>query len=320
MQNPASSNTCTHTFADRHIHGIAGVDFATSSTAAIRDALAFLRSRRTTAVTASIPTMTGVDTEAALHTVEPLVHQTLLEGVHLEGPFIAPRFAGAHPRDAILTPHSPAGQDYLRMVHDHQSANSSIRMMTVAPELPGFQDLVEQLVAMGIAPALGHTNADYQGMRTSIDDLYRLTGEPVVITHGYNAMRGFHHRDPGPLLAIMEAARDHQVVVELIADGQHVALEVIRWWFATYPEVIRLVSDASAATLPPGVRPLTAGTPRLGHLDLAYGTSAGPRLADHTTLASGARDLLSMHDGLVDAGFEHDHVCVAMRAEAHEDL
>jgi len=97
-------------------------------------------------------------------------------------------------------------------------------------------------------------------------------------------------------------------------------LEVIRWWFATYPEVIRLVSDASAATLPPGVRPLTAGTPRLGHLDLAYGTSAGPRLADHTTLASGARDLLSMHDGLVDAGFEHDHVCVAMRAEAHEDL
>lgn len=314
MQSPDFSKTCTHTFADRHIHGIAGVDFATSSEAQIRAALALLRRRRTTRVTASLPTMSPALLQTALATLGPLVHESLLDGVHLEGPFIASQYAGAHPRDAILTPDSATGQALLRMILDTEAAGPSITMMTLAPELPGFDTLAADLVAADIIPALGHTDASYHSMRTGIQHVYQLTGQPVVITHAYNAMRGFHHRDPGPMLAIMEAASAQQVVVELIADGNHVAMEVIRWWFDTYPEAVRLVSDASAATLPAGVVPLTSRVPRLGQVELGFASSSGPKLADRVTLASGAQDLVAIHQRLVEYGFDHDLVCGAMQA------
>lgn len=313
MQTPDSSDTCTQTFHDRHIHGIAGVDFATSSSDQIRAALALLRDRRTTHVTASLPSLQVEDLWAALAQLQRLHGQGLVAGVHLEGPFIAPEYAGAHPHEALLKPDSVAGRDLLGQLLQLQAETSLVTMMTVAPELPGFEDLVQQLVAHGITPALGHTGATSDQMRAAITRIYALTEQPVMVTHLYNAMRGFHHRDPGPLLAVAEAAASGRVVVELIADGHHVDVKLIRWWFHHYPTAVRLVSDASAATVIAGQPPLTAGPPRLGDRVLQHTGPAGPRLAGQDTLASGGKDLLSIHDGLVAAGFAHDLVCGAMQ-------
>lgn len=306
----ASSSHCRQTFADQHIHGIAGVDFATSAIADIHKALDLLAQRRTTRVTASIPSV-------QLSTLSPLLDRLRavrqrISGVHLEGPYLAPQYAGAHSPDALLDPTSGQGQAFLQTVIDHQHATGMVSMMTVAPELPGFTNLVQQLVSVGIRPALGHTAATALEMQDGIDTIYRLTNQPVTITHLYNAMRGFHHRSPGPLLPILEAAAEGKVRVELIGDGHHVDRAVVRWWLATYPDAVQLVSDASAATLPPNTAPLTLATPNLGPTRLAYPTATGPRLADNRTLASGGGDLLSTHDKLVAAGIDHDRICSAM--------
>ena len=312
MPNRASSNdTCT--FTDRHIHGLAGVDFATSAVSDIRRALNLLASRDTTEVTASLPTMDRALLSETLPRLGSLHAEGLISGVHLEGPLLAPEFAGAHPRSAILTPHEARGRRFLETVVEHQTSGPLVTMMTLAPELPGFDHTSAWLVDHGIDPALGHTGADYQQMRHGIATVHALTDKPVTITHLYNAMRGFHHRDPGPILAVLEAAERGEVIIELIADGYHIDLGLVRWWFNHHPDIIRLVSDASAATLPPGVEPLAAGHPQLGQVQLHYPGATGPQLAGTTTLASGGKDLRSIHDDLLAAGFDHDQICAAMR-------
>jgi len=313
MPNHASSSACTSTFADRHIHGVAGVDFATSSVAEIREALALLASRRTTRVTASLPSLSLDVIGTALERLNALYAEGLIEGAHLEGPFIATDYAGAHPPHVLQIPDSSMGQRFVETVVEQQANSPLVTMMTVAPELPGFSELARQLVAHGIQPALGHTGATYEQFRDAIDVIAELTDKPVVITHLYNAMRGFHHRDPGPILAVVEAAEAHQVSIELIADGHHVDLGLIRWWFDHYPDTIRLVSDASAATGIAGHTPISPQHPRLGHHLLQHHPEHGPRLADGHTIASGSQDLLAIHDDLVAAGFDHELVCAAMR-------
>ena len=308
-----ASSSCTNTFTDRHIHGIAGVDFATSGEGAIRAAVELLASRRTTGLIASLPALRLETLEPALDRLAGLHAAGVIAGVHLEGPFLAPEFAGAHPLEALLSPSSSVGRHLLEAILQRQTDTRCITMMTLAPELPGFADTVALLVNAGIEPALGHTAATYSEMRRGIELVFDQTARPVVITHCYNAMRGFHHRDPGPLLAVIEAVERGEVLVEFIADGHHVDLEVLRWWFQRWPRAIRLVSDASAATLPGDGPPLVHGAPRLGHISLANSDKHGPRLADETTLASGGKDLLAIHDDLVSAGFQHDDVCAAMR-------
>ena len=316
MQTHDSSRICTHTFADRHIHGIAGVDFATSSVSEIRAALTLLASRRTTTVTASVPTVELSVLGNTLDRLRILHAEDLLAGVHLEGPFISADFAGAHPHNAILDPDSNAGRAFLDTVFEYQADSPSVTMMTVAPEVAGFEHLVSQLALHGIETALGHTGASYEQMRHAIEVVHGHTGQPVVITHLYNAMRGFHHRDPGPLLAILEAVQACKVIVELIADEHHVDMALIRWWFDHHPAAVRLVSDASAATHITSCAPLSDKPPRLGHMTLQHGKKAGPMLTGGHTIASGGKDLLAIHDGLVAAGLDHDLVCTAMRGAA----
>ena len=244
-----SSKACTQTFTDRHIHGIAGVDFATSPVAQVREALTLLATRRTVSVTASLPTLELSALTDAIERLQGLHSAGLIAGVHLEGPFLSSEFAGAHPHHALEHPDSATGQRYVDQVLTQQRDTGMFIMMTLAPELPGAQRLIDRLVQHDIEPALGHTGASYQQMREAIEQIYALTGRPVVITHLYNAMRGFHHRDPGPLLAVLEAAQAHRVTVELIADGLHLDLGLVRWWFQQHPEAVRLVS---ALQQPPG--------------------------------------------------------------------
>ena len=151
-------------------------------------------------------------------------------GVHLEGPFLNPAHAGMHPVERLRTP-----ADGVPAWTEHPA----VRLVTLAPELPGAIDLIARLTERGIAVALGHSGADANVARSAVDAGARL------VTHVFNAMAPLHHRAPG--LAGL-ALVDDRVRVTVIADGQHVdplVLELVR---RSARARTVLVTDATPAT------------------------------------------------------------------------
>jgi N-acetylglucosamine-6-phosphate deacetylase len=111
-------------------------------------------------------------------------------------------------------------------------------MVTLAPELPGGLDAVRRLTAAGVVAAIGHTDATYDNALAALD------AGATVGTHLFNAMRGVHHREPGPVTALLEHP---DAYVELIADGVHLHPAVLRLAATRKPELAVLITDAMAA-------------------------------------------------------------------------
>ena len=126
-------------------------------------------------------------------------------------------------------------------------------MVTLAPELPGGLDAVRRLAAAGVVAAVGHTDATYDEARAALD------AGATVGTHLFNAMRGLHHREPGPVAALLERP---DAYVELIADGVHVHPALVGMVASAKPGHTVLVTDAMAAAGAPD------GDYRLGGLDV----------------------------------------------------
>jgi N-acetylglucosamine-6-phosphate deacetylase len=154
-------------------------------------------------------------------------------GAHLEGPYLSLSRRGAHDASALRTP----DLDEVEMLLE--AASGHLSQVTLAPELPGADRITSRLVEAGVVVAVGHTDCDYAQARTAFD------GGASVLTHAFNAMRGIHHRDPGPVVAAVD---DANATLELVADGHHVADPVIRLAFGAAPRRIALVTDAMAAT------------------------------------------------------------------------
>ena len=154
-----------------------------------------------------------------------------LLGAHLEGPFLAEKRRGAHPREHLASPGLRALEDRIGGYED------DIALMTLAPELPGAEPVITRLRQLGITVALGHSTASAEQARKAFD------GGVGMITHAFNAMPGLHHRDPGPL---GEACRRGDVALGLIADGVHVDPTMTVLLQRLAPEQIVLVSDALA--------------------------------------------------------------------------
>lgn len=155
------------------------------------------------------------------------VEDALFKGIHLEGPFIADAFKGCHPPSLIA---EPTERDLQRIL---EAGKGVLRSITIAPEKfsPAMIDDIRQ---SGVVVAVGHTDADYEQAR-------RVLAEPgTVLTHAFNAMRGIHHRMPGPVVA----ALDEGAFTELIADGHHVHPSVAR---LLNPHRVILVTDAMSA-------------------------------------------------------------------------
>ena len=170
----------------------------------------------------------------------PLVQDGVVDGIHLEGPYLAPACRGAHRADALRDP------DVVEIVALLDVAGDAIRVVTVAPERAGAVELIELLVARGVAVAVGHTAASAGETRAALDAGARIA------THLFNAMPALHHRDGGPVLALLD---DERVTCELIVDGHHLDADVVRWvWRLLGPSRRILVSDSSPATgVPDGV-------------------------------------------------------------------
>ena len=151
-------------------------------------------------------------------------------GVHLEGPFLSPRRLGTHGAAARRDP-DPALLDRLL-------DGGPVRLMTLAPELPGADALILRLLERGVTVSLGHSDATAEQANAAFDLGVR------TVTHLFNAMRPFMHRDPGIVGAAL--ARD-DVIVQLILDGVHLASETATVALRAAPGRVALVTDSIAA-------------------------------------------------------------------------
>jgi N-acetylglucosamine-6-phosphate deacetylase len=218
-------------FVDLHVHGGGGASFDSGTADAADVAAAAHLAHGTTSMAASLVTDTPGRMSDAVRELALLVDDGRLAGIHLEGPWLSPRRSGAHQPGALTHPTPGAIEKLLT------AGGGAVRMVTLAPELPGGLDAVGRLADAGVLVAIGHTDATYDEARAALDAGARLG------THLFNAMRPLHHRDPGPVGALLDAPVD----VELIADGVHLHPAVLRTVFAAKPGRCILVTDAMAA-------------------------------------------------------------------------
>ena len=234
-------------FVDVHVHGGDGAQVHGDSTDEVADAVATLAAFHARHGTTALVATTVTDTPEQLRTAVAGVARSAVLGSHLEGPWLSPARRGAHDPALLRAP----DVDELRALID--ASEGTLRMVTVAPELPGADALVRAAVDAGVVVSVGHTDADLATVRRAFDLGARH------VTHLFNGMPGLHHRDPGPVAAALE---DPRVSVEVIADGRHVHPAVLGLVGRLLPDRLVAVTDATAATgLPPG-------THRLGSRDV----------------------------------------------------
>ena len=217
-------------FVDLQVNGFAGVDLMSADAEGYRRAGEALLE---TGVTSYLPTFISAPEEdllAALGNVPLEAAGARILGVHLEGPFLSKERLGIHPPAARRDP-DPALLERLL-------GAGPVRMMTLAPELPGADELIDRLLLGGIAVSCGHTDA------TAAEAVRAFDRGARAVTHIFNAMRPFLHRDPG--LAGAALARE-DVIVQIILDGVHLAEETARVVWQAAPGRVALVTDAVAA-------------------------------------------------------------------------
>ncbi len=219
---------------DLQVNGYAGVDAAHGSVDQLQQmGLDLARD----GVLAYQPTLISGDPEltvAAMRRIAELARRrggdgACILGVHLEGPFLSPRCPGTHPLEWLRAPDGPL----LRRLVDA----GPVTMVTLAPELPGATELIEELCRHGIVVSLGHSAASAEEADAA------LRAGASVVTHLFNAMAPLSSRSPG--LAGL-ALSDPRTRIQLIADGVHVADELVRLAFAAAPGRCSIVTDATS--------------------------------------------------------------------------
>ena len=220
-------------FVDMHVHGGGGASYPSEDPEQARRVFEFHRAHGTTTSIASTVTMAVDELERTVEALSGLVQDGLLAGIHLEGPFINKARCGAHDPALLREPEEHVIARLLDRGH------GTIRMVTVATELNGGLRAVRQLTDSGVIAALGHTDASYEQARAAID------AGVTVATHLFNAMRGLHHREPGPIAAMLES---ETVAVELVNDGHHLHDAAVELAFqAAGHERVALITDAMSA-------------------------------------------------------------------------
>ena len=251
-------------FIDLHVHGGGGHD-VTSSPADLAASVAFHRRHGTTRTLISLVTAPVAELSQQLGWVADLVGEGADPGVlgaHLEGPFLSHVRCGAQPTEHLLLP------DPLVFAELLAASRSTLRTMTIAPELPGALPLIREAVAAGVVVAVGHTDATYDQTRAAVDAGAQL------FTHLFNGMTPMHHREPGAVGAALASS----IACEVIGDGVHLHPALLGL-VASVPGRAVLVTDAiSAAGLPDGGY-LLGGHP-------VQVTGGEPRLADGTLAGS----------------------------------
>jgi N-acetylglucosamine-6-phosphate deacetylase len=278
---------------DLHNHGGGGAGFPEASTVgearvAVREHLA----HGTTTLVASLVTAAPATLRQRVGVLTELAESGELAGIHLEGPFLSAIRCGAQDPDLIQA----ADPELVRELAE--AARGHLFTMTVAPEFAGIAGdggVVDALVAAGALPSFGHTDASWSqtsvvvaDARARLADAPRRRSARPTVTHLFNGMRPFTHRDPGPIPELLAAAGRGDLVVELIGDGTHLAPELVLSVFQLVgPRNIVLVTDAMAAA------GMADGAYRLGSQDVTV-TDGVARLTHGGAIAGGTSHLLDV--------------------------
>jgi N-acetylglucosamine-6-phosphate deacetylase len=229
-------------FVDLHVHGGGGAQCNTATADDVQRVARFHARYGTTSLLATTVAASVEDLLAALRAMRaaaaaPAADGAEVLGAHLEGPFLSPRWPGAMDARHFVAPDLA--------VADRLLAGGGVRMLTLAPELRGALELVRVAAAAGVVVSMGHTGATYGEASAAVDAGARAA------THVFNAMRPFHHREPGVLGAALDL---DGVTCEVICDGVHVDAAAMRLLVRSKgPARIALVTDAIEATgLPDG--------------------------------------------------------------------
>ncbi|MFI5895353.1 N-acetylglucosamine-6-phosphate deacetylase [Actinoplanes sp. NPDC051513] len=232
--NKASDDIIVPGFVDLHCHGGGGHTFTTGDVAEARAAAAFHRAHGTTTMLASLVSSPFELMREATREYLPLVKDRTIAGVHYEGPYLSGARCGAQNPDFLRDPSIPELTELIKA-----GETQAVRMVTVAPELPGAAEAIAFLRQHGVLAAVGHTDATYAETEAGI------AAGATVGTHLFNGMRPPHHREPGPVIGLLDSI----AVCELIADNIHLHPGMLAFAARSAgPDRAALITDAMDAT------------------------------------------------------------------------
>ena len=224
-------------FIDTHVHGSGGDDVMTDGAAGMQRAG---RKMLASGTTAWLPTTIAAKHEEILFAIEETAKaenspdpMANILGIHLEGPFLNIKFKGAQPDEGIRDPNFDELEELLKV------ADGRIKIMTLAPELPGSLEMIGILKSKNIVASLGHSECDYDTALAAID------AGATYATHLFNAMSGVHHRKPGLAACCLN---EPGICAEIILDGVHVNPQMARLALRNKGrEGLALITDATTA-------------------------------------------------------------------------
>jgi N-acetylglucosamine-6-phosphate deacetylase len=236
LQPAGPEGTAVPGFVDVHINGVAGIDFLSTDASGLRNAA---RALAATGVVAFQPTLVSSAADdyreplrAAAEAIALSDGLPAVTGVHLEGPFLSPRWPGAHDPAHLRPPDQRMARRLCEL--------GPVGMVTLAPELPGAIDLIGLLRSAGVVVSCGHSDADASQAHAGFD------AGATAVTHLHNAHRRFKARDPG--LGGVALVRG-DVTVQAILDHVHLAPESALGAFLAAGRRFCLVTDAIEAAL-----------------------------------------------------------------------
>ncbi|MDZ5441313.1 N-acetylglucosamine-6-phosphate deacetylase [Micromonospora sp. 4G57] len=220
-------------FVDMHTHGGGGHSFTTGDADLARAAAAFHLRHGTTSLLASLVSSPFALMRDATAAYRPLVDAGVLAGIHFEGPYLSADRCGAQNPEFLRDPSTDELAELIEV------GAGAVRMVTLAPERDGALDAIKLLVSHGVVAAVGHTDATWEQTRAAV------SAGASVGTHLFNGMRPVHHREPGPVVALLDAPN---VVCELVADGVHLHDGMLGFAASVAgPDRAALITDAMAA-------------------------------------------------------------------------
>lgn len=256
-------------FIDEHIHGAGGADAMDGTEDALQTISEYLAREGTTAFLATTMTQSKENISKALANVKSVREKgeykgAELLGVHLEGPFISPKHVGAQPLEYVAKPDAETFDYYNGL------AGGSIKIVSLAPEVEGGEELVSHLKNKGVVASIGHTGAKYSDVAVAVK------AGATNVTHTYNAQTGLHHREAGVVGA---ALLFDELNCEMICDTIHVSVPAIKIFVKNKPrDKFTLITDAMRAKgMPDGLSELGGQQVfvKNGEARLADGTLAG---------------------------------------------
>ena len=224
-------------FIDEHIHGAGGADAMDGTHAALATIAKTVAAEGTTGFLATTMTQSPENIKGALSAANEYIKNpecgARLLGVHLEGPFIAAKHKGAQPLEYVAKPSVEVFEEY------QKAAGGNIKIVTLAPEEEGAEELVCYLHGHGVIASIGHSGAAHA------DVVKALEKGATHITHTYNAQSPLHHREAG---VVGSALLLDELSCELIADGIHVSVPAMKLLAKSKPQgKLILITDAIRA-------------------------------------------------------------------------